>query len=105
MEKRYSLVLEQSEAKQPNGKSIHWLSDEEYSKAVGQLQRQAAGIFDFLKVDNKLPIRYMYGLGDLVPGAIEEIVKLCEDFGLRVRGVDKPLALDIIRRKSGHHID
>ena len=76
---------------------LHWLEEEEYAKAIGQLRMQIAGVFDFLKVDEKLPVRYMYGMGEFIPGAIEEIFKLAEDFGLRVRGLDKPISLELIR--------
>ena len=79
---------------------IHWLSTEDYAKAVGQLRLQAAGIFDFLKVDEKIPVRYMYGCAPFVQGAVDEIARLCEDFGLRVRGLDKPLSLYLVRRNG-----
>lgn len=52
------------------------IPEDEYGKAKGQLQMQAVGIFDFLKVDEKVPIRYMYGMGAFVDGSITEIVKL-----------------------------
>ena len=32
-----------------------------------------------------------YGNGVFIPEAIDEIAKLCEDFGLRVRGIDKAI--------------
>jgi hypothetical protein len=44
---------------------------------------------------------HAYGMDVFIPGAVAEAVKLCEDFGLRVRGVDKPLNLDMVRRKNG----
>jgi hypothetical protein len=59
---------------------------------------QVHGVFDFMKVDDRLPVRYVYGMGDFVPGAVDEIVKLAEDFALRVRGADKPIDLQRIRR-------
>ena len=79
---------------------VHWLPQEEYDKVVGQLRLQIGGVFDFLKVDDKLPVRYQYGMGDFVPGAVEEIVRLAEDFGLRVRGADKPLSIELVRRNG-----
>uniref|UniRef100_A0A6M3LFC6 Uncharacterized protein n=1 Tax=viral metagenome TaxID=1070528 RepID=A0A6M3LFC6_9ZZZZ len=79
--------------------TIHWLEDSEYKKAIGQFRMQVAGVFDFLKVDDKIPIRYRYGMGEFIPGAVEEIVRLAEDLGLRVRDVDKPISLEMIRRK------
>lgn len=54
----------------------HWLTEEKYNKSVTQLRMQMTGIFDFLKVDDKLPVRYMYGMGDCIPGAVVESVKL-----------------------------
>lgn len=69
---------------------IHWLSDVDYSKAVGQLRLQLNGVFVPFKV---------YGLDVFVPGAIAEVVKLCEDFGLRVRGVDKMIDLENVRKR------
>ncbi len=79
--------------------NINWLTDEDYKKAVGQLRRQMTGVFDFMKVDDKIPIRYMYGMEAGVSGAVNEMVKLAEDFGLRVRGVDKAIDLEMLRRK------
>lgn len=73
----------------PDG--VHWLSDEDYAKAVGQLRLQLGGVFE--------PFRY-YGHDVSIPQAIEEVVKLCEDFGLRVRGVDKAIALETVRRSQ-----
>ncbi len=70
--------------------NIPWLSDEEYRKAEGQLRLQLNGVFEPFK---------MYGLDILVPGAIDETVKLAQDFSLRTRGVDKPIDLQRIRRK------
>lgn len=81
-------------------KPAYYLPDEEYQKALSQLRMQVAGVFDFLKVDDKLPIRYVYGMGEFIPGAITEIVKLAEDFSLRVRGMkDKPISIEHVRRK------
>jgi len=74
------------------------LPNDEYQKAISQLRMQTVGIFDFLKVDDKLPVRYQYGMDVYIPGAIEEIVKLAEDFGIRVRGGDKPISLEHVRR-------
>jgi len=80
---------------------IPYLSDEDYQKAIGQLRMQVAGAFDFLKVNEKLPVRYFYGMGEFIPGAVGEIVKLAEDFSLRVRGAkDKPISIEYVRKKS-----
>ena len=70
---------------------IPWLPDDEYAKAIGQFRLQLNGVFE--------PFR-QYGQDVYVPGAIREIVKLTEDFSLRVRGVDQPIDLDIVRRKQ-----
>lgn len=78
---------------------VHWLSDEDYAKAIGQFRMNIIAIFDFMKVDDKIPVRYMYGLGNFVQNAVEEIVRLTEDFGLRVRGIDKEISIKIVRRK------
>ncbi len=68
---------------------IAYLPEEDYEKAVMQLRLQLNGVFQpFL----------MYGQKDYIPGAVGEIVKLAEDFSLRVRGVPKPISLDYIRR-------
>ena len=65
------------------------LSDEEYAKAIGQLR---------LAVGAVLSVFNMYGMDVYFRGAQEEIVKLAEDFGLRVRGVDKPISIEYVRR-------
>lgn len=70
---------------------INWLSEDEYRKSMTQLRLQLNGVLEpFDK----------HGLGVFIPGAVLEIVKLCEDFGLRVRGVDKPISLEMIRSKK-----
>ena len=83
--------------------TFSWLSEDDYAKAVGQLRMQMTGIFDFLKVDEKLPIRYMYGMGPHIPGAINEMIKLAEDFGLRVRDIDKAISLELVRLSRRNH--
>ena len=72
----------------PYGSHISWLSDEEYQKAVTQLSMQITGVFEPFDV---------YGLGVFIPGAVKEAVKLAEDFGLRIRGLDHPISIDIVR--------
>lgn len=69
---------------------MHWLPDEEYQKVVGQLRLQLNGVLAPFNA---------YGLGVFIPGAVTEIVKLCEDFGLRVRGVDKAISLEMVRKE------
>jgi len=51
-------------------------------------------------VDDKLPVRYVYGTEAFVHGAVQEIVRLAEDFGLKVRGVDKIISIDKVRRNG-----
>ena len=73
--------------------NIHWLDEESYQRATGQLRLQIGGVL--------APFN-MYGLGVFIPGAIIKIVKLCEDFGLRVRGIDKAISLELIRQEATH---
>ena len=63
----------------------HWLDEQEYKKAIGQLKLQLNGVFEPFKV---------HGLDVFIPGAIKETIYLAEQFGKRVRGRDVP----IIRR-------
>ncbi len=74
----------------PYNSQMHWLSQEEYQKAVTQLRLQLNGVFEPFDI---------YGLGAFIPSAVMEAVKLCEDFGLRVRGIDKPLSLEDVRNQ------
>lgn len=71
---------------------IHWLPDEDYRKATGQLRLQVGGVLRMFDI---------HGLGVYIPQATEAIVKLTEDFGLRVRGVDHPISLDLVERTVG----
>ena len=70
---------------------IHWLPQAEYDKAVGQLRLQLNGVFKIFDI---------YGQGVFIPQAVEEAVRLAEDFGLRVRGIDKPMSLELVRRNG-----
>ena len=65
------------------------LTDADYAKAVGLFRMAVGGV---------LSVFNMYGMGDYIGAAQEEIVKLAEDFGQVVRGVDKPISLEYIRR-------
>lgn len=71
--------------------TFHWLPDAQYQKSKTQLTMQIGGV---LKIFN------VYGQEPYIRQATEEIVKLCEDFGLRVRGLDKPVSLDYVRRSK-----
>jgi len=73
-------------------KDIHWLPQEEYDKAVGQLRLQLNGVMS--------PFR-QYGQDVFIPQAINEIIRLAEDYGLRVRGIPKPIALSLARQHRG----
>lgn len=66
------------------------LSDESYATAIGQFRMAVGGV---------LRVFDMYGMGVYIGNAQEEIVRLAEDFGQRVRGnLDKPISLEYIRR-------
>lgn len=70
---------------------VPWLPQSDYDKAVGQLRLQVSNVME--------PFR-MYGQDVFIPQAVEEIVRLAEDFGLRVRGFAKPLSLEQVRRNG-----
>ncbi len=58
-------------------KPIPWLSEPDYLKAKGQLRLQVGEI---------LSVFNMYGMGDYIPGAIEEILEVADDYSKRLRG-------------------
>jgi len=58
------------------------IPEEQYQKAIGQLRMQLNGIMNCFRC---------YGLEHDVEGAIPEIVKLTEQFAMRVRGKDVPI--------------
>ena len=60
------------------------ISEADYRKAVGTFRLRLNDVFQPFNC---------YGLGELIPGAIEEIVELAEQFGMRVRKKDVPIAL------------
>lgn len=45
----------------------HYIPEEDYAKAIGQLRLQLSGVFNDFN---------MYGMGDLIPGAKETCVRL-----------------------------
>ena len=59
--------------------NIHWLPDDKYKKAEGQLR---GALRDIMSCFNELG-HHLY-----IPGAIEEIVEVAIDFSKRVRGED-----------------
>jgi len=70
---------------------MNWVSDKEYKKLEGIFRLQLNGVFK--------PFN-MYGLGEFIPGAIEEIVALAVDFSLVLRGKNKPISIAYVRRKK-----
>ena len=64
--------------------SIHWLDDGEYKKALFHVRGQLRDVFKVFD---------LYGQGIFIEGAIEETIQIMEDYGLVVRGVDKPIML------------
>ena len=69
----------------------HWLSEDEYAKARGQLKLQYLALFS----DFTGPVHY--GLREYIPVYAERAVRLAEDYGLRVRGVDKPISYEYVK--------
>ena len=72
-----------------NNKAPNWLDGREYQKALTQFRLQLNGVFEPLLQGEKLDIYE----------AMVEVTKLAEDFGLRVRGIDKPISLERVRAK------
>ncbi len=58
------------------------IPEEQYKKALGQFRLQLGGIMNCFRC---------YGLENDVDGVIPEIVKLAEQFAMRVRGKDIPI--------------
>ena len=70
---------------------MEWLSDEKFNKYVGVLKLQYNQVMQPFK---------MYGLDTFIPGAIDEQVKLAIRFSEVVRGKDKPISIQDIRRRK-----
>lgn len=64
--------------------NIPWLEQEAYQKAEGQLRLALNDVFNPFSC---------YGLQQLIPGAIDEVVELAIDFSRRLRGQDHPIML------------
>ena len=62
----------------------YWLPTGEYQKIISQTRLLIGEIL--------YPLR-MYGQDVFVDGALDEIIQVVERYGLRVRGVDKPMLL------------
>ena len=56
------------------------ISDDDYKKAIFQARGQ---MNDILQLFN------MYGMGEFIPQALEEVMIVMEQFGMRVRGKDQ----------------
>ena len=71
-------------------KDINWLDDMTHAKARSQFKMNvmaAMKVFD------------IYGQGVYIPVVAEIITRLAEQYGLRVRGVDIPISLDVVKDK------
>ena len=67
------------------------ISQHDYDKALGQFRLQLGGILNCFRV---------YGLDMDVDETFDEIIKLTEQFGMRVRGKDIPIKVrEMPRRK------
>lgn len=69
---------------------IHWLEKADWDKATGQLRLQVGEILSVFNI---------YGLHDLIPGALEEIIEVAFDFSKRVRG-EKDQPIRVKRRRN-----
>ena len=68
---------------------IHWLDEQSFQKAKGQLRLQVGEI---------LSVFNMYGMADYIPGAIEEILEVADDYSKRLRGeANQPIRVKIKR--------
>jgi hypothetical protein len=61
------------------------MTDEEYSKAIGQFRLQLNGVFT--------PF-HAYGMEVYVPGAAESVLKLAIQLHHRLSGLEVPISLD-----------
>lgn len=69
-----------------------WLDDNLYNKGKFLVRGAIMRILEPLA---------LYGQKVYVDQAIEEIWKICEDWGMYVRGdIDKPLAIEYVRRNK-----
>ena len=72
---------------------MHWLSDEDWAKLVGQFK---------LQVGETLGCFNGYGMGVFIPGAVDEITELMVAATQKARGNDKPYTKRLrIPRSSG----
>ncbi len=61
------------------------IPDDDYAKALGQYRLQVGGVLGAFD---------LYGMGDYIPGALQTIVSLTEQFGMRIRGKDQIIQVD-----------
>ena len=71
---------------------IPWLPDDEYQQAKADLAREIEKVFALFR---------LHGLDIFIPGAVEVIVRLAEDFSLKVRGMNKEINLENIQNRKG----
>ncbi len=71
---------------------MYWLDNEQYAKAVGQAS---------LKIGALLNVFNCMGQGIYIPEVQKQIIAIMEDFGLRVRGVNKIIGESIQHREPG----
>jgi hypothetical protein len=63
-----------------------YLADEEYTKAIGQFRMKVYALLDFFD---------QYGLGIGIDPIAKQIVRMAEEFGMVVRGEDRPIGANI----------
>jgi hypothetical protein len=69
---------------------INWLEQPSYDKAVYGVRSRFYALHEHLAK--------MYGQRDDCQHICEESVRICEDFGLVVRGIDHPIDTEATRR-------
>lgn len=70
----------------------NWLTEDQYNKLVFQLRGQFVAILNVFNC---------YGMNNDVLQAIEECVRVTENFGMAIRGKDKPIhILNKLKRKA-----
>ena len=74
-----------------------WLPEDDYKKALGQLRLKVGGVLSST-------FKY-YGMSDYVVGATNAVIELAEDFALRVRGADQPIATYYRSPWNGENVD
>lgn len=72
-------------------REIYWLDENEYAKAKFQFTSSLSAAC----IENGLNL---YGHKDECVNVIEIAWRLAEDFGLRVRGLDQPISLEVIKQ-------